>query len=75
MYGPLAGRTFHAGQVIPVTGLYRASHSALHGVGLSLVLFVNARFPGCVVCDKQVDYEIIRALPQILDDDDFRHDA
>jgi hypothetical protein len=71
-----AARLFSAGEVIPMTGIYRAIHHPFPNCkSEAIVLFMLERFPACAGCLNEVRYQLVQARPEILHDGDHKDRA
>ena len=62
---------FHAGEIIPVSGIYRAIHGR-HRVAHDVTLLAGEDFPRCAKCGDLVGFELIAEATAAIDDRDFR---
>ena len=66
-----AGPAFHAGDTIPVSGIYRAIHGR-HRLAHDVTLLAGEDFPRCSKCGDLVGFELIAEATAAIDDRDFR---
>jgi hypothetical protein len=66
-----ASSLFRVGDIIPETGIYRVYHS-VHRLSHEATLMGGERFPRCVQCENDVEFELLRSAPQVEADQDFR---
>ena len=57
-------------EIIPKSGIYAICHS--DGSQGSCVFVAGEKFPACSCCERQVRYRLVRAVPYLFEDDDFR---
>jgi len=69
MPGPRA--TFRTGEPIPESGIYRVVHQA-HRLPHEVTLLRDQTFPRCTKCQDAVQFELVRAATEILNEHDFR---
>ena len=67
---PLQKCPLECGEKVPSSGIYEACH--LDGRAESLLLFRDQTFPPCECCDTKVRYRLLRSVPYIFEDEDFR---
>lgn len=53
---------FYTGDKVPVTGLYLVHHGA-HRLPHEALLLKDEKFPRCAKCADQVEFELLRAVP------------
>jgi hypothetical protein len=75
MFPAPVAQTFHPGEEIPVTGIYRIFHGKDHQAGRERLLPKGLSFPRCHICGVDVRFSLVRAAPRIFDDTDFAHAA
>jgi len=66
-----SSRRFCAGEAIPASGIYRVFHS-IHRVSHDLTLLEGEVFPPCNRCGEKVHFKLLRKVPEITADYDFR---
>ena len=62
--------SYHAGEEIAVSGLYRVFHSG-HRTSHEVVVRAREKFPRCSKCKDNVLFELLQAAPEIEQDRDF----
>lgn len=62
---------FRVGEMIVETGVYRVFHSE-HRVSHEVTLLRGEQFPPCLRCGTAVHFELLRAIPTIANDQDFK---
>ena len=62
---------FSVGEVIPVSGVYRVFHS-IHRVSHDVTLLKNEKFPPCRQCADKVYFELVREVPEIDENYEFK---
>lgn len=60
-----------AGEEILVTGLYRVVHTD-HRLSHEAILAAGGIFPRCNRCGEKVHFELLKAVPQLQKDPNFR---
>ena len=58
------GKHFESGKRIRESGIYRVSH-AQHRLPHEVTLLKGEHFPVCLQCQEAVDFELLRAVPEI----------
>ncbi len=64
-------RTYHVGEPIVHTGIYRVLHRG-HRATHKVVLLSGQNFPRCARCGQNVQFQLFQATPHIRNDRDFR---
>ena len=65
-------RDFHPGERVPEAGIYAVAHESQHRGTPELVLLPDSKFPRCRICGDQVRFRLIRTVPSLAEDEDFR---
>jgi hypothetical protein len=68
--GEAPPRFFRVSEEIPESGVYRVVHAG-HRVNHEVLLLAGEKFPRCSRCDRNVHFELLRAVPQIEKDENF----
>jgi hypothetical protein len=68
----VAARDFHPGERVPEAGIYAVVHEMEHRGTPELVLLPDSKFPRCRICGDQVSFRLIRTVPHLSEDEDFR---
>lgn len=63
--------TFRTGEPIAESGIYRVIHKA-HRLPHEVTLLRDQVFPRCAKCRDEVKFELVRALSERLNHQDFR---
>jgi hypothetical protein len=58
------GKKFASGKRIPESGIFRVSH-AEHRLPHEVTLLKGESFPVCLKCDRKVEFELVRPVPDI----------
>ena len=61
---------YEPGETVPKSGIYAVCHG--DGSEGSSVLVGGDQFPVCSCCSRLVRYRLIRAVPYLYEDEDFR---
>ena len=66
--GKAPSQFFRVGDEIPKSGVYRVLHAG-HRVSHEALLLAGEKFPRCSQCQSDVHFELLRAVPQIANDE------
>ena len=61
---------YECGDEIPQSGIYEACHTG--GKVQTTLLFRGQTFPPCECCNTEVKYRLVRAVPHVFEDEDFK---
>lgn len=64
-------KKFRVGEPVPTSGLYQVLHS-IHRVSHEVTLVHYEAFPPCTMCGDHIDFELLREIPEIDSDYNFR---
>ena len=56
-------KTFHTGDAIPASGIYRVTHNQ-HRLPHEVTLLIGNNFPRCEQCDGAVRFKILRSVEE-----------
>lgn len=62
---------FRVGEAIPASGIYRIFHLA-HRSSHDVTLLKDEKFPPCNKCGDKVYFELVREVPELNRDYDFK---
>jgi hypothetical protein len=62
---------FNTGETVPASGIYRVTHLG-HRLPHEVTLLGGQIFPRCSKCTNQVQFEVVRNVPQIQAQPDFK---
>ena len=63
--------TFRPGQAVLHAGVYRVLHRGDHRRPEDIVLLADGSFMPCVMCGRDVRFELLHSAPYIFEDEDF----
>jgi hypothetical protein len=63
--------TFRTGEQIAESGIYRVIHKA-HRLPHEVTLLRDQLFPRCAKCRDEVKFELVRAVSELMNHQDFR---
>ena len=61
---------YECGETIPQSGVYEACH--VGGRVQTTLLFRGHTFPPCECCNTHVKYRLVKAVPHVFEDEDFK---
>lgn len=71
MQTALSQQAYEAHNTVPATGIYSVHHAEQRAYE-ELALIRSDSFPICDVCADAVRYQLVRAVPSIFEDEDFK---
>ena len=60
------------GESVAFAGVYLVRHRAEHRPSHEVVLLAREIFPACESCGEEVKYELLRPVPYLFEDPDFK---
>jgi hypothetical protein len=64
--------TYHSGEVVLLSGIYKADHSAIHGRHAGEVVAIKgSQFPSCSRCGASLKFSLLQSAMHISEDEDF----
>ncbi|HEV3041399.1 MAG TPA: hypothetical protein VHA33_26790 [Candidatus Angelobacter sp.] len=64
--------TYHSGEIVLVSGIYKAGHSVSHGKHSGEVVAIKGgQFPNCSCCGASLKFALLQSAMHISEDEDF----
>ena len=63
---------FAPADIVPESGIYEVVHGNCESQELEMILLTGQTFPNCRLCGSRVRFQLIRGVPHISEDTDFK---
>lgn len=66
---------FASGQTVTISGVYSVHHFSEHSRDEMVIARRNDEVPLCPQCGASLVFELVRVVPSVSEDPDFKHDS